>query len=62
MPEKKCFNCENMDFCAMHQGLMNIGSLSVNLVKDRNGDWPFVYISNLIALHCKRFRAIKEGA
>lgn len=58
MPEKKCTNCENMDFCAMYQGLMNVPSIAYNLEKDMNGDLPPVYMANLMALHCKRFKPI----
>ncbi len=62
MPEKKCFNCENMDFCAMYQGMNDIASLfSANLDKDIAGDWPLVYMTNHMARNCKRFSVFKDN-
>jgi hypothetical protein len=60
MREKKCVNCEYMDFCQMYLNFVKMASLlNTNLNPDRAGDMPFVYMVNYLAHDCKRFRMIK---
>lgn len=60
--EKKCVNCENMVFCAMYQGILQIAPiLNANLARDMAGDLPLVYIANTMAHDCNQFEKIKGG-
>jgi hypothetical protein len=60
MAEKKCVNCENMDFCKMYLNFVEMASLlNANLNPDMAGDLPFVYMVNALAHDCKRFRAFE---
>ena len=63
MREKKCVNCENMDFCQMYLNFVEMANLlNSNLNLDMAGEQPFVYMVNYLAHDCKRFRVIKEEA
>jgi len=60
MGEKKCCNCENMDFCAMYLGLKDMAHLlTANRYKDLAGQPGFVSMVNFLADDCKRFKAIE---
>ena len=60
MGEKKCFNCENMDFCKMYLNFLDMATLlNANLNPDMAGDSPFNYMVNALAHDCKRFRAVE---
>ena len=62
MPEKKCTNCENMGFCAMHEGIIGIAALlNMNLENDMAGNPPVTYMLNTMAHDCKRFQKIKRS-
>ena len=70
MPEKKCFNCENMNFCGMYDklndmaGLLNI-NLETHIIAKVSGhiatEMGFITMVNHMAHDCKRFSAFKEG-
>ena len=68
MPEKKCFNCENMDFCTMYLGLLDMAQLlNVNLeshtVTESNNNVAvepgFTSMVDHMAHDCKRFKAVE---
>jgi len=60
MREKKCTNCENMDFCQMYLKFVEMANLlNNNLNPDMAKDTPFVYMVNYLAHDCKRFRVVK---
>ena len=60
MVEKKCCNCENMDFCAMYQRFVEMaGLLNSNLNADMAGDKGFVFMLNYLAHDCRRFEVLK---
>ena len=59
MPEKKCTNCENMDFCIMYKHIAEIaGILNVALDMSIDEKTPFENIVDTMAHDCKRFKAI----
>ena len=63
MPEKKCVNCENMDFCAMYRHMVDASSMFVvNLNKSIDEKDGFTNLADTMAHDCKRFSAFKEGA
>ena len=68
MPEKKCHNCGNMDFCAMYLGLLDMAQLlNVNLeshtVTESNNNVAvepgFKSMVDHMAHNCKRFKAVE---
>lgn len=62
MPEKKCHNCKNMDFCAMRLNIISMAPLlNINLKDDMAGDSPVIYMLNTMAHDCKRFQAMERS-
>ena len=60
MRDKKCVNCENIDFCQMYLKFVEMANLlNTNLNPDMAEDKPFVYMVNYLAHDCKRFRMVK---
>jgi len=60
MGEKKCFNCDNREFCQMYRIFLEMADLfNVNLKPDTAEDTPFIYMVNVLAHDCKRFRALE---
>jgi len=59
MGEKKCFNCEHMNFCGMYKGLIDMAHMLNNnldiAIDEKNG---FESMRDLMAHDCKRFKRI----
>ncbi len=59
--EKKCVNCQNMDFCVLYLKFVEMaGLLNTNLNPDIAGDKGFVFMVNHLAHDCKRYRPFEK--
>lgn len=59
--EKKCTNCDHMDFCQMYAMLSSMATtLNVNMDPDIAGKTGFVNMVDTMAHDCLRFEKIRE--
>ncbi len=58
--EKKCVNCNHMNFCQVYRSISNLaGLLNMNLEITLTNEMPYEYFINEIAHNCKNFEKIE---